>query len=1081
MKSMLRMSEAELASAQAGSGLAAGPAIGVAATSSALALAGLMLRYSPGDDVPFTGMDHLAGQALWAAALGVSMLAGAYLVRNLFMKRLQWGVLASLMLHLGLCGALNVVTVDVPLAMAAEIGDADRPPRDITMPDYGGMETESNKQQKWEKPTDVDVPESEQQQMERQESEIEFDSKIDPVEIQREVAEAAVPDRQQQPQERLEREKQLELEKQQQDAQADAPQQVEAPKVETADADRPDLEARDTERAESEMQASEKQPQEIARQESAQLSAAEMSRAEVRPENNLRPEATQQQREAAEARAAESMVNDVQISAAADARQVTADAVAVDAARQTQADLASESRPDNPNPFTSPDVRITSAAPSRANNRNTADSTPSSGGAASMRRSTSDSGSNTSAASAAAQSVNVASATGASSPSLKASKASSDVARGSSQVPTGASSGGGAPAMTANPFGIATVQSGTVGRSRGSKSGPEMGDNVAALAASGNGQRSTSQGDISAGAAGARAAEVSVGGAAAGNDAAGQMLAAGPSSAASGVLRNGQGLPGSRGNTGRSSATPSGGTADGMTIAMNTGGRSGLTVRATDPSARLGRVPLTGSSDGKSGPSGSGRQSAAASLPTGMLQAERSGALVTAGPQAPSKRGGGSGNLAGPRIGSLSRRSASLPGSGRGSVSVARSSPGLPRGLGTRPMPARTSTGAARPKLATAGEVAALINRTVPGISPIPSERISAGFSMRAPEARKEAVGKLGGSDASEAAVERALEWISAHQYAAGNWSIHDPNCVDHTCSGTGTYKADAAATGLSLLTFLGAGHTHRSGDYQQQVQMGLNWLIANQSSDGNLFPTETKFVQFYGHGMAAIALCEAYGMTKDKKLKQPAQKAIHYIVNSQHPEFGGWRYEPQFESDTSVSGWQLMALKSGEMAGLNVPKPAYAGVATWLDTVEDDESPGRFSYHPTKPITDSMTAEGLLMRQYLGAGREDGNLQAGASYLKSRLPRQDARDVYYWYYATQVMFHMQGDHWDEWNNGLRDLLVQTQDKAGSARGSWDPVAPTKDTWGQSGGRHYVTCLNVLMLEVYYRHLPLYIELNREP
>ncbi len=1076
MKSLLRMSDSELAAAEAGSGLAAGPAIGVAATSSVLAMTGMMLRYSPGDDVPFAGMDHLAGQALWAVALGGGMLAGAYLVQNVFMKRLQWGVLCSLLLHLALCGALNVVTVDVPLAMAAEIGDADRPPRDITMPDYGGVENQSQ-QQAWERPTDVDIPQSEQQQMERQESEIEVDSKIAPLEIQRAVAEAAVPERQQQQQERLQREQQLELERQQQQPQADAPQQVEAPEVQTADSDQPSLEARETERTEAEMQAAERQTEDIASRDDPQLSAAEMSRSEVRPENDLRPEAIQQQRETAAARAAEATASDVEVAAAADARQATTDARTVDAARQSAADLAVASRPDNPNPMTSPELRVSSATPSRANNANTADATPSSGGAAAMQRSASASGSNTSAADASGQSVSVASVSGASAPNLTASDASSDVARGSAQNPTGASSGGGVPAMAANPFGVAAVQSGTIGRSSGTRSGPEMGDNVAALSASGNGQRSSTQGSAAAAAAGSRAAEVSVGGAAAGNDSAGQMLAAGPASAASDVSRNGQGLPAARGNTGSEAGTPSGGTGNGMTIATNSAGRNGLTGRATEPSAKLAGRPINGSATGSSA---NGRQSATASLPTGMLQAERSGALVMAGPQAPSKSGAGSGDLTGPRIGSVTRRSATLPGAGRGSVSLARTSPGLPNGLGSRPMPARASTGAAQPKLASAGEVAALINRTVPGISPIASERISAGFSLRAPEARKEAVGKLGGSDASEAAVERALEWLAAHQYAAGNWSIHDPNCQDHTCSGEGTYEADPAATGLSLLAFLGAGHTHRSGEYQQQVQLGLDWLIQNQTSEGNLCAIETKFAQFYSHGMAAIALCEAYGMSKDKKLKQPAQKAIDYIVSSQHPEFGGWRYEPQFESDTSVSGWQLMAMKSGEMAGLDIPKSAYAGVTTWLDSVEDVEAPGRFSYHPTKGVTDSMTAEGLLMRQYLGAGRDDGNLQAGASHLKSRLPRRDARDVYYWYYATQVMFHMQGDHWEEWNNGLRDLLVETQEKAGSVRGSWDPAEPTKDTWGQSGGRHYVTCLNVLMLEVYYRHLPLYIELDRD-
>lgn len=355
---------------------------------------------------------------------------------------------------------------------------------------------------------------------------------------------------------------------------------------------------------------------------------------------------------------------------------------------------------------------------------------------------------------------------------------------------------------------------------------------------------------------------------------------------------------------------------------------------------------------------------------------------------------------------------------------------------------------------------------------------ISVGFSMRRPNVRSEAVRKLGGNDASERAVERGLKWLADHQFAAGNWSIHELNCKDHSCLGHGNFEADTAATGLALLAFLGAGHSHRSGEYQAEVGRAIQWLVQSQKSNGDLFTDKSTFLWLYSHGMAAIALCEAYGMTKDPSLKEPAQKSLDFIVATQHPDFGAWRYRPRFESDTSVSGWQLMALKSGQMAGLTVPQSAYDLVSKWLDSVEREASQGRFSYHPSKPVSQAMTAEGLLMRQYLGVGRSDPSLMAGANYLKQRLPRLEERDSYYWYYATQVMFHMQGDYWSEWNAKIRDLLVDTQDKSIGLSGSWSPVSPTKSKWGEAGGRHYLTCLNLLMLEVYYRHLPLYIDVK---
>jgi len=119
-----------------------------------------------------------------------------------------------------------------------------------------------------------------------------------------------------------------------------------------------------------------------------------------------------------------------------------------------------------------------------------------------------------------------------------------------------------------------------------------------------------------------------------------------------------------------------------------------------------------------------------------------------------------------------------------------------------------------------------------------------------------------------------------------------------------------------------------------------------------------------------------------------------------------------------------------------------------------------------------------LGVREVLGAEGTDAGVVAGASFVRQRTPRSDRRDVYYWSYGRQVMFHLEGEFWSEWNASLRDMLVETQDKAGPDRGSWNPVEPSKDAWGESGGRLYVTCLNLLMLEVYYRHLPLYLDLS---
>ena len=348
-----------------------------------------------------------------------------------------------------------------------------------------------------------------------------------------------------------------------------------------------------------------------------------------------------------------------------------------------------------------------------------------------------------------------------------------------------------------------------------------------------------------------------------------------------------------------------------------------------------------------------------------------------------------------------------------------------------------------------------------------------------------------GGTPATERAVELGLEYFARYQSAAGHWSLDRPPEPNPNAAGGGLMNADTAATGLALLSFLGAGYTHQEGKHRDTVRRGLDWLRANQHSDGRLYDATTdrdEFARMYGHGIASIAVCEAYGMTRDEELRVAAESAVSFILGAQNPSQGGWRYIPGQESDTSVSGWQLMALKSARMGGLDVPAEAWGKVSHWLDAARSGDG-SQYVYNPFASDNDSqrlgrlpslaMTAEGLLMRFYLGWDGEHPAAIAGADYLGKNLPQlgtaqRPLRDTYYWYYATQVMFQMQGDRWKAWNERMRPMLVEGQELEGSLAGSWDPWSPLPDRWASAGGRNYITALNLLMLEVYYRHLPLF-------
>jgi hypothetical protein len=238
---------------------------------------------------------------------------------------------------------------------------------------------------------------------------------------------------------------------------------------------------------------------------------------------------------------------------------------------------------------------------------------------------------------------------------------------------------------------------------------------------------------------------------------------------------------------------------------------------------------------------------------------------------------------------------------------------------------------------------------------------------------------------------------------------------------------------------------------------------------EGRFFNEVHSNQQLYTQAMCTIALCELFGMTDDYQYRDLAQKAVDYCVEIQAPE-GGWRYEPGIDSDTSVTGWFVMALQSARMAGLDVPSPTLKRVSDYLDQVARDDG-SRYAYRVRDGATLTLTAEGLLCRMYLGWERGDPRLQNGVAYLLENLPVWNEQNVYYWYYATQVMHHMEDSPWRTWNTEMRKLLPEKQIRRGRERGSWDPGG---DRWGNDGGRLYVTCLSIYVLEVYYRHLPLY-------
>lgn len=336
-------------------------------------------------------------------------------------------------------------------------------------------------------------------------------------------------------------------------------------------------------------------------------------------------------------------------------------------------------------------------------------------------------------------------------------------------------------------------------------------------------------------------------------------------------------------------------------------------------------------------------------------------------------------------------------------------------------------------------------------------------------------------------AIQDALAWIVNQQQSDGSWDLSGPY------PDAGTIETKTGATALALLALLGDGHTHRQGEYQSEVQSGLNWMVKIQRENGDLFDIEEqgREAHFYSHAQGTIALCEALALTGDEALRHAAQRAVQFLVDAQNPVLGGWKYRPLNADgigDLSVTGWALMALHTARMAQIEVDEQAFQLANQFLNSVQERSTDRAFyRYRPDFPAEESqrqsMTAEGLLCRQWLGWPRNEPALSRGVEFLLTTQNEPEwkpyRRNVYAWYYTAQVLHNLGGSDWEDWFGRVLTMLVAEQQRGGKLRGSWHPFKPAGafQERSQDAGRLYTTVMCVLILETPYRHVPLY-ELN---
>lgn len=377
---------------------------------------------------------------------------------------------------------------------------------------------------------------------------------------------------------------------------------------------------------------------------------------------------------------------------------------------------------------------------------------------------------------------------------------------------------------------------------------------------------------------------------------------------------------------------------------------------------------------------------------------------------------------------------------------------------------------------------------------------------------KADAVKRFGGSRETERAVADGLAWLAAHQRSDGVWDRRgfDQMCPeDDRCSQTALAQldrdADVGVSALAAMAFLGAGFTHESGPYAEHLSRVFSYLLAQQTVSGSFAPDSSY--QSYNDAVAAIAIAEAFVLTRDPILKDPLTRVVGHLARCQQAG-GGWDLTADTSTnrnDTTVSAWVLMALKSAEAAGVSAPIETRLRLLAQFDraTLSDgrvwhSDKTEKTSRRPAISIGVSdrrygpgITATGLYARAALGLRLDEPMAQRQVTQLLSELPDLDElnrrestawHNEYYWYYGTMAMFNVGGEPWQEWNAALRRTVLEHQErpvsrkgKRGHRYGSWPAFGKGWGQWGRSGGRIYSTAINTLTLEIYYRYVPSYL------
>jgi hypothetical protein len=350
---------------------------------------------------------------------------------------------------------------------------------------------------------------------------------------------------------------------------------------------------------------------------------------------------------------------------------------------------------------------------------------------------------------------------------------------------------------------------------------------------------------------------------------------------------------------------------------------------------------------------------------------------------------------------------------------------------------------------------------------------------------RGAALARFGGSDETEEAVRRGLEWLARHQRPDGHWDCDEFSQLcpaEGACDGRGNPQYDVGVTALALAAFAAQGDeaSHR---WRSPTQRAVSYLLDIQASGGAFGREEGSFM--YNQALAVYALAQVYRRDQLPEVSVAVERGLGFIARAQQ-QGGGWDYtsESTGRDDLSITGWIILAIDAARGAGFSFPAHRAASAREFVSRMVDPESStatyadARVGAGERRPGLLPVAMVALLLSGDPLESRPITLLADAVVRLKPEARgraqwNETGQSLYGWYYATLALFHRGGKWWDAWTPAMKDALLALQRTSGHATGSWDP----DPNWiGQVGGRVYATALAVLTLEVYYRTTPKFLE-----